>query len=138
MMSNRLPDLNDLAFAGRNKEYGAYPLRKKYPRYLLISTLLTVLMVSIVFLAFFLHFFLEEGRIPEFNYITDVQYFSMPLPKDDINKPAGSLPWNHTKEEAPLVVDSVTQANLKPDKYLATPEEENQVPDSAGKMPEMP
>lgn len=132
-MNNRLPDLNDLAFTGRNKQYGAYLLRKKYTRYLFISTLLTVLIVSIIILAFFLHFFFEEGRALELNYITDVQYFSMPLPQDDNNKLAGSLPLESTEEEAPQVVDSVTQEKLKPDTYLSTPEEENQALDSAGK-----
>lgn len=39
MNSNQLPgyDLNDLLFENRNKAYGAFPLRKHYPKRLLLS-----------------------------------------------------------------------------------------------------
>jgi len=41
--SNNIPDFNDLIFEYRNKEYGAYQLRKKYHRVLFAGLLISVL-----------------------------------------------------------------------------------------------
>jgi protein TonB len=47
MYSKHIPgyDLNDLLFENRNKAYGAFPLRKQYPKRLLLSILLVFGMV---------------------------------------------------------------------------------------------
>ena len=41
--------LEDLTFTGRNKEYGAYDLRKRYTRYALISTVLGIALIVAFF-----------------------------------------------------------------------------------------
>ena len=43
-------DLLDIIFEGRNKEYGAYDLRKTYPKRLLIALVVTVVIISGLFL----------------------------------------------------------------------------------------
>jgi len=132
MISNRLPDLNDLAFNGRNKEYGAYPLRKKYPRYLLISLLTGVFIFTMVFFILFLDF-LWSGESPsELNYITDVQYYSLPPPEDDLSKMAGALSKPQPEQRVPIVVDSVELEKLKPVEAQPPAEEEQNVSDTSG------
>jgi protein TonB len=135
MIRNRLPDLIDLAFKGRNQEYGAYPLRKKYPRYVLISTITGVFFFTAVFFIFFLNYLLSSGGPLEFNYITDVQYYSIPLPEDDLTKLAGSLPKPPAEQQVPVVSDSVTEETLKPVEPPPPAEEEQVPPDTAGKGP---
>lgn len=44
-------DYLDILFQGRNKQYGSYELRKKYPRRMLIAGLIVVLSVSAIFAA---------------------------------------------------------------------------------------
>jgi len=41
-----IPDFDDLLFENRNKEYGAYQLRKRYPRVLLAGVIVSVLIGS--------------------------------------------------------------------------------------------
>jgi protein TonB len=58
MSSNEKNDINELIFEGRNKEYGAYILRKIYNKYLSISTssasLFFILVISLpLIIAFF-------------------------------------------------------------------------------------
>ncbi len=43
-------DLLDILFEGRNKEYGAYDLRKTYNRRLTIALISTVIIIAIIFI----------------------------------------------------------------------------------------
>ncbi|HEX7457641.1 MAG TPA: energy transducer TonB, partial [Ginsengibacter sp.] len=43
-------DLLDILFAGRNKEYGAYDLRKTYNKRILIALIVTVITISGIFI----------------------------------------------------------------------------------------
>lgn len=50
---NRIPEFNDIVFEIRNKEYGAYVLRKKYSFNLFISLLIgTIIMATAVFIPY--------------------------------------------------------------------------------------
>ena len=44
-------DVLDIIFEGRNKEYGAYELRKTYNRRLTIALIITVVLIAIIFIA---------------------------------------------------------------------------------------
>ena len=52
---NQIQDFDDLIFENRNKEYGAYRLRKTYGRTMLISIMLGTLFVFMAFFIPFLH-----------------------------------------------------------------------------------
>jgi periplasmic protein TonB len=133
MKRERIPDLNDLAFEGRNQEYGAYPLRKKYPLYLFISILAGVFAFSILIMVFFLENILGSDSPVEMSYYTEVQYYSMPVPDIDLAKLAGSLPKPMEEQQIPVVSDTVTDQNLKPAEEPPPPEEEKTKSDTAGK-----
>ena len=42
------PDINDIVFEGRNKEYGAYALRKLYDKYISLSTTGAMILFSLI------------------------------------------------------------------------------------------
>ncbi len=106
----RYPDLNDLAFSGRNKDYGSYTLRKKYPRSLLISFVLSVVIILLMTLIP-LAFYYFKGQDLAFNTeeLYSVDYTFIPSPEDDLASLAKALakPTAPQVEQVPQVVDTV-------------------------------
>ena len=47
----KAPDFDEIVFESRNKEYGAYRLRKKYHRNLLIAMVIGIIIVSTAIIA---------------------------------------------------------------------------------------
>lgn len=106
----KYPDLNDLAFSGRNKDYGSFILRKKYPRFLLASFILSVIIILLMTLVP-LGIYYYSG--PDMDISTDelfsVDYSFIPSPEEDLNALAKNLakPLAPPAEEVPEVVDTV-------------------------------
>ena len=65
MIDKRFPSLDELAFEGRNKAYGAYDQRRKYSRNLLISLGIGVLFISLAVGIPWLYFSLEPVLLVE-------------------------------------------------------------------------
>ncbi|HOV12182.1 MAG TPA: hypothetical protein PLL90_10515, partial [Bacteroidales bacterium] len=87
-MINYLNDIDDIIFRNRNKEYGAYYLRKNYNRYLLIATILAVTFFVLCWLLPLL-----AGKTPEKKLSEGALYteYLGPPPKE-IKKPDEDLP----------------------------------------------
>jgi len=102
-------NLDDLAFEGRNKSYGAYELRKKYLKRGIISLLLACLIFLLLTIVPFLIYFLKEtdtGFPDKDLYMVD--YTFMPSPDDDMAEPArAALQPQPEHAEIPVIVDSV-------------------------------
>ncbi|MCX6305418.1 MAG: TonB family protein [Bacteroidetes bacterium] len=116
MISNRFPGLDDLAFEGRNKDYGAYYLRKNYYRFLLVSVASGIFIVSLaVSISWFLYYF-EPIPLVEGEMIYAVEYYNMsPPPDDETNKVAQAFAKPVQEiEQVPLVTDSVRPDKEKP------------------------
>ena len=73
MTSDRIPGLDELAFEGRNKAYGAYFLRKKYPRYLAISFFTGVFIVLMTVLISWLFYYFEPVTLIEGDMMYEVR-----------------------------------------------------------------
>ena len=108
----KIPDLNDLAFSGRNKDYGSFILRKKYPRFLLISFILSIVsLLLMTLIPLGIYYF----RGPELDINTDelfsVEYTFIPSPDDDLSSLAKALarPQAPPEEEVPQVVDTTPE-----------------------------
>jgi periplasmic protein TonB len=136
MISERIPGLDELAFEGRNKAYGAYFLRKKYTRHLLISFVAGVTIVSLVVLLSWGYYYFEPIQLVEGDLMYEIEYYSMSAPpNDETNKIAES--FAKPVEELPLppvVTDSVKPEKQKPEEI--PPEDkpdEHLVTDSAAK-----
>ena len=58
----RIPDFDDIVFEIRNKEYGAYMLRKKYNRNLIKSFLIGIIIMATPIITSFLNARALENR----------------------------------------------------------------------------
>jgi len=134
MKANRQADLFDIVFSKRNQEYGGYILRKRYPRNLLISLIISIFLFTAAIVIPFLYFYFEPAPLLYDDMMTSVQYYSvMPPPEEDINKLAGSLPKQPEIQQAPVVSDSAIEEKLKPVENTPPEEDEEHPADSSGK-----
>jgi protein TonB len=117
------PSLDDIAFEGRNKEYGAYYLRKKYRKYLIISSAIaTFLFLILVPVPILLDMF--ERPVSFEMMIPMMEYYSLAPPSDDdLSALAKSMSPEPEMEKIPEVVDTVKpEEEKKPE--IPEPEKE--------------
>ena len=113
-------DFDDLVFENRNKEYGAYQLRKKYKSAVIIGFIISSLFaVLVVVLPFVLSFDSEEEFMGNSLYYYTVQMESLEAPIDVIIAPPPPPPPPPRGAEAvqeiaryapPVIVDSILPA----------------------------
>ncbi|MGA3012454.1 MAG: energy transducer TonB [Bacteroidales bacterium] len=114
----KFPDLNDLAFSGRNRDYGSFILRKKYPRSLLISFILSIVsLLLMTLIPFFVYYFRGPDLDLSADELFSVEYTFIPSPDDDLSSLAKSLarPQAPPEEEVPEVVDSTPPVQKAPE-----------------------
>ncbi len=135
--------LDDLAFHGRNKEYGSYYLRKKYLKYVAWSLVVSIFLILLLVIVPFLLFYFEgvgNELSPEDMYMVD--YSFMPNPEEDPSLLLQALAKPREEIEQPVVVeDSIQETDKKEIKEPPVEEEkkENEKAGdsvSAGKNPE--
>jgi len=116
MIDKRFPSLDELAFEGRNKAYGAYDQRRKYSRNLLISLGIGVLFISLAVGIPWLYFSLEPVLLVEGDMMYDVAYYDMSAPPDmDASKLAQAMAKPVAEQpQVPVVTDSVKPEEQKP------------------------
>ncbi|MCX6245598.1 MAG: energy transducer TonB [Bacteroidetes bacterium] len=105
----RIPDLNELAFSGRNKAYGSYLLRKKYPKYLVWSFIFSFLIFLFLTITPYLYYFFDgaDMKLTDQELYT-VEYNFIPSPEEDLAALAKLLARPPVPvEQVPVVVDSV-------------------------------
>ncbi|MCK9421713.1 MAG: TonB family protein [Bacteroidales bacterium] len=125
MIVDRTKSLNDLAFEGRNKAYGAYYLRKMYTRYLGLSLGLGIIVLLLVVLLPFFYYYFEPVPLIEGDIMYDVEYYGMiPPPDEELNRMVQALsrPVQEV-EQTPVVTDSVKPDESKPREILTEHEE---------------
>jgi len=139
-------DILDIIFEGRNKDYGAYDLRKSYNRRLIKSLISTALILVLLFIGYFL-----SGRTPRTEkkalYVTDTDLSQLQQEKKEIPPPVVIPPQTPrkiemkqftppklVKEDVPqdekppeqneledTKIGSVNQAGIKDDGIIAPP-----------------
>lgn len=126
-MYDSQPGLDELAFEGRNKDYGAYRLRKRYPIILLISVLAGIMVTGLIMLAAWSFYYFTPVSFTEGELMYDVEYVAMSappesLPDDLVQAFASREP---EKEQVPVVTDSVIPDKKEPveEKPAEKPEE---------------
>ena len=137
MTTERIPGLDELAFEGRNKAYGAYYLRKRYVRNLLTSLATGIIVVSLAVFISWLYYYFEPISLIEGDMMYEMEYYNMsPPPDDETSKLAQSFAKPEQEiEQVPVVTDSVRPEEQKPikDQSLDKPDEVKPVTDSAAK-----
>lgn len=120
-------DIDDLLFKSRNKEYGAYQLRKKYNSVVITGILIASLIIS---LSVILPFIFKKGKDNVLNGnrgYTELKMENLEPPKEEIYVPPSPPPPQsvHVEEIAkyvpPVVVDSVPlleKTQLSTDEYM--------------------
>lgn len=120
-------DFDDLLFQKRNKEYGAYQLRKKYKSILIFCVFLASVLVSSAVILPFLMRSKSDNVLNGNRTYTQLQLENFEVPKDEIYVPPSPPPPQsvHVNEIVkyvpPVVLDSVPpdqKATLSTDDYL--------------------
>jgi periplasmic protein TonB len=128
----RQVNLHELVFRGRNTEYGAFYLRKKYPRYLLISGIIAVVSFLLAALIPLTVFYFREMEIPIEQYSMEVVEV-VPMPPPEKTELLSAPPSRMPPDEIPLPVpkDSVTEPPKETPEEV--PPEDTEKADSTGK-----
>ncbi len=134
MIRNNAPSLVDLAFEGRNKAYGAYELRKKYPKYLAVAWAFGAGIMILAVILPFLYYYFEPVPLIEGDILYDAEYYSMMPPPEDPSLQIPSMAKPLQEESiVPLVSDSVKPEDVRPIEVAPKKEEEKVVADSSAR-----
>jgi protein TonB len=111
--SNAALTIEDLVFENRNKEYGAYDLRKKFRKYLLIGFLISVFGVSSGIAVPFIRALMAEGKATVLIEDTVAEMADVKTEDDMVAPPPPPPPPDAAVAQAsytaPVVVDTVTE-----------------------------
>jgi len=107
---NRAESLMELVFLGRNREYGAYLLRKKYLKTLIIAAFTGITLILLtVLIPFFIYMIRDIGMDYDMEYVYAVEYLPFAPPEDlelvEMAKAHASPP--EEQMQAPVVADTV-------------------------------
>ncbi len=109
----KAPAFDDIVFEHRNKEYGAYSLRKKYKRNLLISLLLSLIILSTAIITPYLNAKAAESKAQKTERQVEIQMESLDQPQESVAPPPPPPPpppsdvVQQARYVPPVVVDSV-------------------------------
>jgi protein TonB len=106
------PDFDDLVFNGRNKEYGAYILRRNYNRTLLVSLLIGIIITVTAIIAPYLSAKALENRQNRVERKVEIKMENLDQPDEKVVPPPEAPPppadvVQQQKYVPPVVVDSV-------------------------------
>ena len=107
----RAPSFNDIVFEIRNKEYGAYRLRKKYNRNVLVGSLVGILIVATAVLTPHLYAKAMESKKAREERQVEMVMENLDQPTEQVAPPPPPPPPAETVQQnryvPPVVVDSV-------------------------------
>jgi protein TonB len=106
------PNFDDIVFEIRNKEYGAYRLRKKYNRNILIATLIGVIILSTAIITPYLNAKAVESKAKRAERQVEIKMENLDQPTDVVAPPPPPPPppqeaVQQARYVPPVVVDSV-------------------------------
>jgi periplasmic protein TonB len=109
---NNVPALDDIVFENRNKEYGAYKLRKKYNRNVIIALLIGSFIVSTAIIIPYLNTKAAESRAKKAERQVEIKMENLDQPAEQIAPPPPPPPppqdvVQQARYVPPVVVDSV-------------------------------
>jgi protein TonB len=107
-----VPNFDDIVFEIRNKEYGAYRLRKKYNRNILIATLIGVIILSTAIITPYLNAKAVESKAKRAERQVEIKMENLDRPTDVVAPPPPPPPpppdaVQQARYVPPVVVDSV-------------------------------
>jgi protein TonB len=108
----KAPALDDIVFENRNKEYGAYTLRKKYNRNVIIALLIGILIVGTAVITPYLNAKAAESKAKKGERQVEIKMENLDQPDELIAPPPPPPPppqdvVQQARYVPPVVVDSV-------------------------------
>jgi len=108
----RIPSFDDILFEIRNKEYGAYVIRKKYGRNIIISILIGIIIMATTVITAYLNAKALENRQKHTESQVEIRMENLDQPNEIIAPPPPPPPppedvVQSAKYIPPVVVDSV-------------------------------
>jgi len=109
---SRIPDFDDIVFETRNKEYGAYMLRRRYNRNVAISILISIIIMAASIIAPYLNARAIENRQKHDERQVEIKMEDLNQPDGTVVPPPPPPPppaevVQQVKYIPPVVVDSV-------------------------------
>ena len=108
---NRIPNFDDIVFENRNKEYGAYKLRKKYNRNVIIGLIISTLILGTAVITPYLNAkaAINKSKRAERQVEIKMEYLDQPNEQVAPPPPPPPPPQDVVQQAytAPVVVDSV-------------------------------
>ena len=109
---NRIPSFDDIVFENRNKEYGAYKLRKKYNRNVIISLITGLVLMSIAIITPYLNAKAAENKAKRSERQVEIKMENLDQPTETVAPPLPPPPppqdvVQQARYIPPVVVDSV-------------------------------
>ncbi len=108
----KAPAFDDIVFESRNKEYGAYRLRKKYSRNVLIALLIGIIIIGTAVITPYLNAKAAENRSKRAERMVELKMENLDQPAETVVPPPPPPPppqdvVQQAKYVPPVVVDSV-------------------------------
>jgi len=108
--------LDELVFANRNQEYGAYAIRKSYPRYVNRAATVSIILMLIAVTAPLIASYYNQNRIIKEDKTVGAEFTNMEKPPEDAPPPPPPPPPEEMEQKAKFVppvvtTDSVVETN---------------------------
>src|SRR5665647_1649296 len=116
--SMNIPAFNDIVFKARNKEYGAYKLRKKYNRTVMVALLIGVFIIATAIITPFISAKAAVNRGKRAERQVEIKLENLDAPVDKVAPPPPPPPpptdvVQQQKYVPPQVVDSIKPEDVK-------------------------
>jgi protein TonB len=113
-----VPVFDDIVFEERNKEYGAYKLRKKYSRTVLIAMLIGIIILSTAVITPYLNAKALENRQKRAERQVEIKMENLDTPNETVAPPPPPPPppadvVQQAKYVPPVVVDSIKPEEMQ-------------------------
>jgi protein TonB len=112
------PPFDDIVFEVRNKEYGAYRLRKKYNRNVLIATLAGVIIIATAIITPYLNAKAIESRTKRTERQVEIKMENLDQPTDVVAPPPPPPPPPQEAVQQATYVPPVVVDSVKPEETV--------------------
>ncbi|MCX6256167.1 MAG: energy transducer TonB [Bacteroidia bacterium] len=115
----RAPAFDDIVFKERNKEYGAYSLRKKYNRTVIVALLVGIIILGTAVITPYINAKALENRQKRADRQVEIKMENLDTPNDTVTPPPPPPPpppadvVQQQKYVPPVVVDSIKPEDVK-------------------------
>ena len=116
--NENVPAFDDIVFEDRNKEYGAYKLRKRYSRTVLVAMLIGIFIIGTAVITPYLNAKAAEGRVKRAERQVEIKLENLDTPAEQVAPPPPPPPpptdvVQQQRYVPPQVVDSIKPEDVK-------------------------